>query len=182
MKTKTDALAKGTIIMYELPTDTYLESKTKSIKQLIKEGYNGVYISFQRPYENLIEIFKKEKISTKSIKFIDIASSVTNLNISDRDDCVHVSTKFPIDELTRAIYLLLQKTTGKKKFVFIDSMTTITLYKPLSETMRFFEFLIRTVHNYDNSIKIIFNVPSDLSQKKFIKEVAAKVDTVIQVQ
>ena len=45
-----------------------------------------------------------------------------------------------INELVRAIYTSMPRLTTKNKFVFIDSISTITLHKPLSETLRFSEF------------------------------------------
>jgi hypothetical protein len=72
---------------------------------------------------------------------------------------------------------------SKKRFVFIDSLTTITLYKPLSETMRFSEFLVRTVRKDEaENITLIFNVAKDLAQKRFIRDVAFHVDQVISVE
>jgi len=60
-------------------------------------------------------------------------------------------------------------------------LSTITLYKPLSETMRFSEFLVKTVRREaSNDLALIFNVSSDLTQKDFIKDVAFRVDNVVE--
>jgi KaiC/GvpD/RAD55 family RecA-like ATPase len=96
--------------------------------------------------------------------------------------CVHISEDIDIDDLVRAIYTSLPKLKGSKKFIFIDSLTTISLYKPLSETMRFSEFLIRTVKKAETeSITLIFNVAKDLAQEKFIKDIALHVDEIISL-
>ena len=48
--------------------------------------------------------------------------------------------------------------------------------------MRFSEFLVSLVKKEgNNQISLIFNVAKDLSQKKFIQEVAFRVDEVISV-
>lgn len=96
--------------------------------------------------------------------------------------CVHISPELDIDELVRTIYTSLEKMKGKR-FVFIDSLTTFALYKPVSETLRFSEFLMRMVKDEKNIILIlILNVAKDLSQKKFIQDVVLHADKTIEVK
>ena len=82
----------------------------------------------------------------------------------------------------RASYTGLPRLQSEKTFIFIDSLTTIALYKPLSETMRFSEFLVSLVRKEEKQqTSLIFNVAEDLAQKKFIQEVAFRVDEVVRV-
>ena len=49
--------------------------------------------------------------------------------------------------------------------------------------MRFSEFLMRTVRKEnEENVMLIFNVATDLTQKKFIRDVAFHVDQVISVE
>jgi len=71
----------------------------------------------------------------------------------------------------------------RKRFIFVDSLKTLTIYKPLPEAMRFSEFLIRTVKKHEvENVTLIFNVAIDLAQKKFINELAFRVDELIKVE
>jgi len=57
------------------------------------------------------------------------------------------------------------------------------LYKPVSETLRFSEFLMRMVKDEKDIILIlIFNVAKDLSHKKFIQDVVLHADKTIEVK
>ena len=95
---------------------------------------------------------------------------------------MHISPELDVDELVRIIYILLEKMKGKK-FIFIDSLTTFALYKPVSETLRFSEFLMRMVKDEKEIILIlIFNVAKDLSHKKFIQDVVMHADKTIEVK
>jgi KaiC/GvpD/RAD55 family RecA-like ATPase len=174
---------QGTIIMIELPTNTYFEINSSNIKLLINNGFQGIYISFQRPFNNIISHFKENGIETNNIQFIDAATLLSGEEIKEDNTCTYVSPNLDIDELVKSIYTLLVKLKGSKKFIFIDSLTTLSLYKPLSETMRFSEFLIRTIRRTNKeNIMLIFNVAKDLAQKKFIRDVAFNVDQVIGVE
>jgi KaiC/GvpD/RAD55 family RecA-like ATPase len=172
----------GAVIMMELPTESYFDASSSSIKALMNEGFEGVYISFQRPFKNIFSLFADRGIDVERLLFIDAATSLNQEVQEENPKCIHISEDIDIDELVRAIYTSLPRLRGKKKFIFIDSLTTIALYKPLSETMRFSEFLIRTVRKAETeSITLIFNVAKDLAQEKFIKDIALHVDEIISL-
>jgi KaiC/GvpD/RAD55 family RecA-like ATPase len=172
----------GVIIMIELPITAYFEMNSSTIKLLTNQGFEGIYISFQRPFQNISFFFESEGIDISTLLFIDAATALSGEKQHEDPRCVHISQELNIDELVKAIYLSLPKLKSQKKFIFIDSLTTISLYKPLSQIMRFSEFLIRTIRkeNEENVI-LIFNVAKDLAQKKFIQDVAFHVDQIIKV-
>jgi len=174
---------QGIVIMMELPADTYFEANSNTIKLLINRGFEGIYISFQRPFKNISSFFEENGIDIDKLFFIDAAAALSGEQQHEDMHCVRISQKIDIDELVKAIYASLPKLKSKKRFVFIDSLTTITLYKPLSETIRFSEFLVRTVRKDETeNITLIFNVAKDLAQKRFIRDVAFRVDQVISVK
>ncbi len=174
-------LANGkSAIMMELPAERYFEEAMKSVKSLLASEFEGVYISFQRPFRNISSMFGQNGIDVNKLVVIDVAAALVEANQEKDPRCVHISPEIDIDELVKAIYTSLKKLKSEKKFIFIDSLTTISLYKPLSETLRFSEFLMRTVKTEKN-LTLIFNVAKDLSQKRFIKDIALQVDEVVNV-
>lgn len=170
---------KGTIIMAELPTENYFEASSSCVKALIDHAYGGVYISFQRPFPHIKESLQEKGINTDKLLFIDVATAFAKGKITNDPQCTHISQAIDVNELVRAIYLALEQLEQKEKFIFIDSISTITLFKPLSETLRFSEFLIRTTKKYKDPVHLIFNVAKELSQKKFIKDIALRVNKII---
>lgn len=176
----TDKHEQGAVVMMELPTDAYLEVCQTTLKVLIEKGLQGVYISFNRPFKNISSILEQNGVDTTNLIFVDVATSLGDEKSEENTQCVHISKNIGIDELVRAIYTSIQRFADNKKFVYIDSLSTISLYKPLSETLRFSEFLIRAVKNQEID-DVIFNVSIDLAHKKFIEDIALKVDEVITV-
>jgi len=171
----------GSVIMMEHPAENYFFYNIHLIKYLVTQGFSGVYISFQRPFNNVLSRMKSEGIDVDKLKFIDVAAVFTG-DIQERDDhCINIDEHINIDDLVKAIYTSLPDLKNDKRFIFIDSLTTIALYKPLSETMRFSEFLVHTVRNKEQPVALIFNVAKDLAQKRFIRDVAFRVDHVINV-
>lgn len=173
----------GIVTMVELPSENYFGHIASSLRKLIEEGYSGVYVSFQRPFSNLKELFSQFHVDVSKLLIIDVASAFAQEPQSNETNVVHISESIDINELVRAIYTALPRVVAKQKFIFIDSLSTITLHKPLSETLRFSEFLIRTTKHPDNPdevVFLIFNVSVDLSQKKFIRDIALRVDEVVR--
>lgn len=174
-------IQKGAIIMMEHSVDSYFHTNAAIIKQLIDDGFQGIYISFQRPFDNVVHEFESLGINIENVRVIDAASAFSGEKQSTHPYCINISDELKIDDLVRSMYTVLSEFTSEKQFVFIDSLTTITLYKPLSETMRFSEFLVRTIRKNDGKkLTLIFNVASDLSQKKFIQDIAFRVDHVVK--
>jgi len=168
------------IFMLEVPEDKYFDVNIESIKVLVKKGFSGVYVSLHRPYENIVSLFKKNKININKLHIIDAASSQAEIKGKETEKCTYISKQLNIDELTRAIYKMLPRIKGKNKFLFLDSITTLTLYQPLSEVLRFAEFLSRSLTKKDVD-GVIVNVAKDLSQKKFIKDIVLHIDEVIKI-
>jgi KaiC/GvpD/RAD55 family RecA-like ATPase len=172
----------GIVIMTELPTENYFDISASCIKRMVDEGYQGIYISFQRPFANLQSSLIRRGVDVSKLLFIDVASSLAMESQDTNSKVVHISQNIDINELIHVIYTSLPSINNKSKFIYIDSLSTITLHKPLSETLRFSEFLIRTTKKtpLDESIFLIFNVSKDLTQRKFIKDIALRVNEVVR--
>lgn len=172
----------GIVIMTELPSENYFDISSSCVKKIVDDGYEGIYISFQRPFVSLKRSLLRRGVNIDKLLFVDVASSLALEAQKPDPKVVHIGEDIDINELVRIIYSALPRIPGPDKFIYIDSLSTITLHKPLSETLRFSEFLIRTTQKTasDESVFLIFNVSSDLSQRKFIKDVALRVNEVIK--
>lgn len=169
------------VFMQEIPEERYFDVSAETIKVLTNGfGYSGIYISLHRPYDSLVSSLKEKGVDTSKLVFIDAASSQAETSGKETEKCIYISKELKVDELTRAIYTLLPKINGEKKFLFLDSITTLTLYQPLSETLRFAEFLSRSLTNKEVN-GVIVNVAKNLAQKKFIQDIMLNVDEVIEI-
>jgi KaiC/GvpD/RAD55 family RecA-like ATPase len=176
--TAVNAHKDGAMMLVNHSSQDYLESTARAIKALTDGGYCGVYISFQRPYSNIYKYLKSYGADVDKIAFIDAATSLANEKEVKADNCIHISADLNIDELVRAVYTSVEKLSGKNKFIYMDSLSTITLYKPLSEVMRFSEFMERIVQKHEIQLAA-FGVAEDFSNKKFVKDIALRADEVI---
>ncbi|MBU0635943.1 hypothetical protein KKE06_02875 [Candidatus Micrarchaeota archaeon] len=173
---------KNAVIMVELPTNSYFNTNANNIKTLLRNGFEGVYISSQRPFKNVFTLFKEKKIDLAKLFVVDAVSACEGVP-EKHQRCISISKTLNVDEIVRAIYTALSKLKGKKTFIFIDSLTTMALYLPLSEVMRFCDFLTQTVNKQNGKrVVLVFNVAKELAQKKFIQDIALHVDEIVVVE
>ena len=61
---------------------------------------------------------------------------------------------------------------GDKKFVFVDSLSTLALHISFSERLKFSEIMINSVRrNKSDNVTFIFNVAEDLDKKRYIQNI-----------
>lgn len=163
----------GGTFLLELPSDNYFFANSVSVKCLTKKGYDGVYVSFQRPFENICGLFDKYEINNDNVVVIDCASS--------KETCVNISS-FDADKLCEKIVNSLKNLKSDKKFVFIDSLTTVALYKKESEIKKLAKTLVKMINSkYFDNLLILFNVSEELSSKRFVKDISSYADDIINV-
>lgn len=174
---------KGKSLLLKLGAESYLEANIKTIQVLQKNGLSGVYVSIQRPFKNISSLLQKQSVNLNRLIFIDVASAVSKEIQEKCWGCVHISPKLDVDELVKAINAsleALEKKGKNKSFIFIDSLTTFALHQPISEILRFSEFLMRMAESEKGPV-LIFNVAKDLSNRKYIQDAVAHADKVIEV-
>ena len=167
-------------ILLELPAESYFFASTISLKCLINNGYEGIYVSFQRPFKNINGLFEKYQIDTGKVSIIECTNCIDE-KCSSKINGVNIS-KLNIDRLGEIIVNSLKNISNEKKFIYIDSLTTIALYNKTSAIKKFAEILVEIINSKDfENTKIIFNVAEDLCQKKYVKEISSFADDVVNV-
>jgi len=153
---------KGATVILESPVESYCFANSTSVKFLTEHGYKGVYVSFQRPYDNICNFFKKQYVDNNKVIILD---------------CVNISS-LDFDKICKKISISLKSIDCDKKFVLIDSLSTVALYKKGSEIEGLAKKLIGI---NDNNLLVLFNVADDLIKKQYVKNITSYADEVINV-
>ena len=115
------------IVMIESPSDNYLDANISSIKTMIDNGFEGVYLSFQRPFKNICSHFEREGINLDKIYVIDFATAFCKSDQELNPRCVNVSSEIELEEMIKIICLTLERLTQEKRFVFVDSIYIVII-------------------------------------------------------
>jgi KaiC/GvpD/RAD55 family RecA-like ATPase len=166
----------GFVILAEHPADAYFDELSHGLKSMLKRGYEAVYINSQRPYGNLTKRLKERKVNAKKIVFVDFANSIVRSEHCKEPRCMRVMPSISFVHLALAVKQSLMKLKSKKRLVFVDSVTTLMLYKNFSEKVmfRFYEFLMDTARRGQNTL--ILNISDGMTEKPIIKDLRFFVD------
>jgi predicted glycosyltransferase involved in capsule biosynthesis len=172
----------GGAIIFEIFSENYFNANAAALKGLVKSWGGGVFISSQRPFKNVSLLLKQKGINLKKVFFIDVATALSNDMLEKNKNCIHISKNISVDELTSAVYTsFLSRLKTRKKFIVVDSLTTMVAYNPLFIKMikRLVDFLIGLSRK--NGALLIMCVSKERSGEDFIKEISKKADEVVSL-
>ncbi|MBW2989822.1 hypothetical protein KY358_05905 [Candidatus Woesearchaeota archaeon] len=120
----------------------YQETNLKMIRNLIDEqSLPGVYVSLNKPFKTMESIFKKKKIETKMIIFIDAVTKTAGGKIEKTDKCLYIGSPDNLSDISIAMDQAVMSLPSKEKFVFFDSLSTLLLYNNAATVAKFIHFL-----------------------------------------
>jgi len=166
-------LDKDSVVIVESPVENYLQTNISSVKSMLDNGFEGVYLSFQRPFKNISGLFEKEGIDLGRLFVIDFATAFSNSDQEINSRCVNVDPDIKVEDMVNTICSSLEKLSQDKRFVFVDSLSTLAFHEEFSETMRFPEYLINTIRkNKINDVTFVFNIAKDLAKRRYIENIS----------
>ena len=118
----------NSIFIFKIPVENYFETNLESVRILLNDNYEGVYLSFQRPYDNLVQEFCKKNIDLNKLWIIDYISPVNHEIIENKNRCIQIPKNSNIEYIIKSVNDCIPKLVSEKKFVFIDSVTIILIY------------------------------------------------------
>ena len=164
----------GSFVLLESPAESYFDANIQSVDYLLNEGFEGVYVSFQRPFDNVANTFIKQGIDLNKILIIDCATALISEKKKKDPRCVNIRSDIEIDELVEVIHRSLQELEGCKKFVFVDSLSTIALYKSFSEVLKLPKSLLETLKDSNNqNVSLFFNIAAELSKDALVESMSS---------
>lgn len=172
----------GGMILLAVPADSYFSANTAAVARLVKKGFEGVYLSFQRPFKNMAPLLEKGGVDMGRIVFIDLATSLGGEEHRRHARCIHLQHDATPEELVGAVNAALLRLKGRKRFVFIDSLTTMSLHRPEAGRMAFLEEAVESLRKPDCAAMLIVSVARELRNGPFMERVASLSEAVVEVE
>jgi len=174
MNIKKELSTNQTILLIMSSTD-YNKEIVNIVKNL--SGKNIVYVTLNKTQDSLLELFKKNKVNTKSIVFID-AISKTIKNVPDQSEGVYyVSSPGALTELSLVITKFIKH---EFDYLIFDSLTNLLVYESKAPVGKFVSSLVNKIK--ESKTKTIFYALSVKEQEALIKESGMFVDKVIDLE
>jgi KaiC/GvpD/RAD55 family RecA-like ATPase len=173
-------LSHGWVALLQIPMEKSIDVNIESIKILQGLGYDGVYVTLSKDYIELTKIFRDNEVDMGKLAFIDGVSQMYGIGAVDAPNVKYISGPLSLDGIVAAITDIIPSMKSKKKFVFLDSITTVLLYNSLERTIKFSEFLTTALKRLEVA-GVVTSVSKGFANDNLIKELTKMSNEVIKL-
>lgn len=181
LKEKYTKLGQGWITLMQIPIENSMQVNIEAIKILQDLGYEGIYITLSKDYVELSKLFRAKGIDMGKIIFIDGISQMYGIKQVKSPSVTYVDGPVSIDAISESVTKIVPSMKNKKKFVFLDSITTVLLYNSLERTLRFSQFLTKSLKQLQ-AVGIVVSVSKGFANENLVKELTKVSNEVINLQ
>ncbi len=136
-----EEMGEGGIALLEASADKTQETGLAAIKHLTSKGQAAIILSASRPHANLMALYKKSGIDAQKIIVIDCVSKSQTPNPPKADNAAYLDNLSDLTAMSISLQKFLDSTKGKK-FVYIDSITTLLVYNNAKDLARFVHYIL----------------------------------------
>lgn len=180
LKDRFSRLNHGWVALIQVPMEKTMEVNIESIKILQSLGYEGVYITLSKDYVELSQLFREKGVDMGRLAFIDGVSQMYGIGAVDSPNVKYISGPISLDGIVAAITDIVPAMKAEKKFVFLDSITTVLLYNSLERTLKFSEFLTTSLKRL-NVAGVMVSVSKGFANDNLIKELSKMSNEIIKI-
>lgn len=131
------------VIMVVVKPSEYINTVLE-ITTLLSENSSGVYLTLNRPYTRLSTLLTQNNVDCSKIKFVDAITAVALPQVKSTHECDYIKGPSDLTEINIRIPENLKKIKGKK-FLIVDSVSTLLMYNKGETIVRFLHSLSTTL-------------------------------------
>ena len=165
------------IIFLETSSDKFLEVSLAAIKLLSNKNDSGIIVSANRPYKNLIDFYKKNKIDVSKMFILDCISK-NQFETNNGGNVVFLENVSSLTDISLHLDERIKMMNGSK-FLFFDSITTMLIHNDPHIFARFVHSVLTKMRLYGTGGLIISL--EDRTNREVKAEIAQLCDKVIKI-
>jgi len=169
---------KDYVVLAKVSSKNYQEVNIRIIKHLIGvDNTPGVYVTLNKPFNTLKDIFLREKINSKMVIFIDAVTRTQESKISRTKECMYIGSPEKLSDISLAMDQAVRAIPSNKKFLFFDSLSTLLIYNKPGTIIKFIHFIATKMREW-KVIGIIISLEKE-SNKELMDKLIQFCDTSI---
>jgi hypothetical protein len=174
------SLPENYMVLLILNVKQYFEGVIEVLRMLCnEENLPGIYITVNKPYGTMKELLRDRGVNTSRIFFIDaISQTVTQPKLTNHQ-VIYLPNPQSLTDLSLALNAAATALEGSKKFLFMDSLSTLLIYNETESVAKFAHFL--TIKMRSLNIKGVLIALRQMLDEELIFEVAQYCDRVIDL-
>lgn len=166
-------LSSNQTVLLVMPSAEYNEEIINILKQL---SGNICYVTLNKTFDSLKELFNKKKVNTKSVVFIDAISKTLKKVPDQAEQVYYVSNPGALTELSLVIEKFLRH---EFNYLVFDSITNLSTYNKTAICAKFMTSLVNKIKK--TKTKAVFYSLDIKEQEGMTNQLAMSVDKVIKV-
>ncbi len=163
------------VVLVVVDSYEYSKANVRILKELVDAGLEGVYVTVNLPYSSLKKRLLEEGVDVSRIFFIDMITRASGVPAGQEEDCIFISNPSGLTDLGIA----LSEVLPGKDFLFLDSLSTLTISNEARTVERFSQFLTARVRAY--GVKTVLLSLKRREDEEVIRTVSQFADAVITV-
>ncbi len=174
-----EALDKGAeILLIKVSAKNYVRVSIEILKYLSNIA-QGIVVTLNKPYFSLKKMLEKEGVKIENIYFIDCITRQFGGEEVDTDRCFYLNSPDPT-QLQVAIDRMMDLITADNRFIYLDSLSTISLYKSYESLIKFIRLLTGKIR-VRGFIGTMFTLEKEVDEGYF-SQLALMCDEIIEVE
>lgn len=180
MVLRLSAIKSGEIVLFLTSETKYAKTNLEILKYYInKLGNYCAYVTVNRPYASLMNDFKNQKIKTDKLLVIDAITPVGN-QTQRAGNAIFIGSPRALTQISLIVTNALDKIPEGKRVLFLDSVSTLSVYNDLGTVSKFSNFLINKMREWKVSGAIISLEKEKADEiSKYLSQI---VDKVVEVK
>ncbi len=135
-------LREGFLVLVVSPPEKYEDTNIEILAMFCNdEKLSGLYITVNRPYSALVENLRSRGVNVDNLFFIDLITKTSGESPERTKNCLFISSPENLTDLGIAIDEAIYA-DGNKKFLFLDTVSSLLLYNSAGTIKNFEEFII----------------------------------------
>jgi len=132
---------KEFVVLATVKAKNYQKTNLEIVEHLTEDmNIPGVYVTLNKPYSVMKNIFEKAKIDTRLIIFIDAVTKTAG-EVKKTKNCLFIGNPENLSDISIAMDQAVRALPGKDKFLFFDSLNTLLAYNEVPTVIKFIHFL-----------------------------------------
>ncbi|MET1124184.1 MAG: hypothetical protein ABWW66_02825 [Archaeoglobaceae archaeon] len=165
------------IILVKVDAKSYTKVSMEIIKKF-SEMAEGIVVTLNKPYFSLKRMLAKEGAKLENLYFVDCITRQLGGEEIDHEKCVYLNSPDPV-QLQVTIERLMDLITAENRFIYIDSLSTISLYKSFETLIKFLRHLTGKLR-LRGFIGTMFTLEREMNEG-YYSQIALMCDAVVEV-
>ncbi|RMF54725.1 hypothetical protein D6745_04375 [Candidatus Woesearchaeota archaeon] len=175
-----DSLPDNFIVGIVTKSDKYEKVNLHILNMMLhQKGHFGGYVAVNRPYKNMVELLTNQNMDFSNLFFIDCITQKLGGRITNDENCVYINSPSNLTDLAIALHNFAIAEVNAKKFLMIDSISTLLIHNDHETVQKFIHYLTGKIRLW--GLKGVMITLHEETDEKLIAELSQFCDKIIRV-